>query len=37
MILKYNDVANASKASKMNITFLPASDVEHCYFEKDQT
>lgn len=36
MILKYNDVANASKASKMNITFLPASDVEHCYFEKDQ-
>lgn len=36
MILKYNDIANANKASNMNITFLPASDVEHCYFEKDQ-
>ena len=36
MILKYNDITNVTTASKMNISFLPAGDVIHSYFEKDR-
>lgn len=34
-ILKYNQVYNNPNPNRMRVTFLPADDVEHIYFELD--